>query len=140
MVRTEDHRSVPLQTFKGRWLLLSFDQNTCSPSCVKKLYFMRQIRAAQGAQRERIVSIWLRTEKGAIPAALSTNYPETRFLVASSKDVLANWLPAQAGTTISDHLYLVDPNGNLMMRFPQNPNPGKIRADIAKLLKWSGIG
>jgi len=26
------------------------------------------------------------------------------------------------------------------MRFPKNPEPEKIKADLAKLLKWSRIG
>ena len=43
-------------------------------------------------------------------------------------------------TQLTDHIFLVDPNGNLMMRFPKNPDPAKIKNDLAKLLKWSRIG
>ena len=49
-------------------------------------------------------------------------------------------LPADTGTQITGHIYMVDPNGNLMMRFPKDPNPSKIKGDVTKLLKWSSIG
>jgi hypothetical protein len=50
------------------------------------------------------------------------------------------WLPTANGTKVTDHIYMVDPNGNLMMRFPKDPNPSKIKGDVTKLLKWSSIG
>ncbi|HKT94491.1 MAG TPA: cytochrome C oxidase subunit I, partial [Paraburkholderia sp.] len=52
----------------------------------------------------------------------------------------AAWLPATETTKDTDHIYLVDPNGNLMMRFPANADPSKIKQDVTKLLKWSRIG
>jgi hypothetical protein len=57
---------------------------------------------------------------------------------------VANWLPVDAGTKAEDHIYIIDPRGNLMMRFPVAPDPRqvykKISTDIAKLLKASSIG
>jgi hypothetical protein len=35
---------------------------------------------------------------------------------------------------------MIDPLGNLMMRFPKDPDPRKVNKDIAKLLKASAIG
>ena len=52
---------------------------------------------------------------------------DTRMLVADPKAVAA-WLPADADTQLTDHIFLVDPNGNLMMRFPKDPNPRRSRA------------
>jgi hypothetical protein len=34
----------------------------------------------------------------------------------------------------------VDPLGNLMMRFPKDPDPAKMKKDIIRLLKASRIG
>jgi len=53
---------------------------------------------------------------------------------------LKAWLPVEAGDRAEDHLYLIDPLGNLMMRFPKDADPGKVKKDIAKLLKASAIG
>ena len=41
---------------------------------------------------------------------------------------------------MSDHIYLVDPLGNLMMAFPKHADPSKIKRDLSRLLKWSGTG
>ena len=83
--------------------------------------------------------VWLRSDSSAIPQKVGDVYPDTRKLIADPAAVAA-WLPADAGTQASEHIYLVDPSGNLMMRFPKDPNPSKIKSDITKLLKWSSIG
>ncbi|MCW0072976.1 cytochrome C oxidase subunit I, partial [Burkholderia pseudomallei] len=93
----------------------------------------------QAGERHRITMVWLRSDAGAIPPKVLEAYPDTRRLVADPAAV-APCLPADAGTKHTDHLYMVDPNRNLMMRFPKNPNPSKIKADVTKLLKWSSIG
>jgi hypothetical protein len=53
---------------------------------------------------------------------------------------VAKSLPVPPGTTAADHIYLIDPLGNLMMRFPPDPDPRKMYKDISKLLKASAIG
>ena len=63
----------------------------------------------------------------------------TRF-VRVKPEVLRSWLPVEAGAGMEDHIYMIDPLGNLMMRFPKNADPNKIKKDIAKLLKASSIG
>ncbi|WP_144111045.1 SCO family protein [Paraburkholderia sp. BCC1886] len=138
-VTGEDGKPLALASLRGRWLMISVDGSACDKACVTKLYFMRQIRAAQGPERERVVEVWLRTDAGKVSNVIQTAYPDTQMLVADPAR-LATWLPADAGTSTTDHLYLVDPNGNLMMRFPKDPNPSKIKGDVTRLLKWSSIG
>jgi hypothetical protein len=53
---------------------------------------------------------------------------------------LAQWLSPQAGARLEDHLYLVDPMGNWMMRFPPGQDVAtapKVRADLNRLLRAS---
>ncbi|WP_245616610.1 SCO family protein [Paraburkholderia acidipaludis] len=139
VVTGADGRAVPLATLRGRWLMISVDGGACGEPCVTKLYFMRQIRATQGEERERVVTVWLRTDDAPVADVLKTAYPDTRMLRADPA-ALAQWLPATDTTKDTDHIYLVDPNGNLMMRFPAHPDPSKVKSDITKLLKWSRIG
>ena len=138
-VTGDDGRTVPLTSLHGRWLMLSVDGGACGDACVQKLYFMRQVRATQGAERERIVTVWLRTDDAPVSPVVRRAYPDTRMMRADPA-ALAAWLPATGTTSIADHIYMVDPNGNLMMRFPSQPNPSKIKGDVTKLLKWSSIG
>jgi hypothetical protein len=74
-----------------------------------------------------------------VPEVVRQAYGDTRVLVADPA-ALGAWLPPGPGTSLNQHIFLIDPNGNLMMRFPNNPDPGKIKNDLTKLLKWSGIG
>ena len=139
IVKDETGKPMPLASLRGRWLMVSVDRSACDKTCATKLYFMRQIRATQGGERERMLTVWLRTDAGAVPPVIEQAYPDTLKLIADPA-ALSAWLPADAGTTDTDHIYLVDPNGNLMMRFPKQPDPNKIKSDVTRLLKWSSIG
>lgn len=138
-VRTPNGEIVSMQSFKGKWLMLAVAPSACDQACATKLYFMRQLRVTQGPERDRIQTVWLRTDDKAVPPAVAGAHQDMLFLVAD-RGALADWLPVDTGTTLEDHIFLVDPNGNLMMRFPKNPDPSKIKRDLAKLLKWSGLG
>ncbi|WP_233828070.1 SCO family protein [Paraburkholderia sp. ZP32-5] len=139
VVTGEDGKPLKLASLRGRWLMISVDSSACDKACATKLYFMRQIRATQGPERERVVEVWLRTDAGQVADVIQHAYPDTDMLIADPAQVAA-WLPADTGTRITDHIFLVDPNGNLMMRFPKDANPSKIKSDLTKLLKWSSIG
>lgn len=135
----ETGETLPLTALKGKWLMISADTAACDESCVSKLFYMRQIRVLQGNERTRVETIWLVTDDNAVSDKLDTAYENTRRLRADPV-ALANWLPTQEGTGLRDHIYLVDPLGNLMMAFPKNPDPGRIKSDLTRLLKWSGTG
>ena len=66
-------------------------------------------------------------------------YDGTRMLRVKP-ELLKAWLPVEAGGATSDYLYMIDPLGNLMMRFPKDADPSKVKKDIDKLLKASSIG
>jgi len=53
---------------------------------------------------------------------------------------LSAWLPVEPGRQMQDYLYVIDPIGNLMMRFPADGDPARIRKDIGRLLKASRMG
>ncbi len=135
----ENGARVPLASLRGVWLLVMENGGLCDDACARKLYFMRQVRATQGGERQRIVTVWLRSDARPVDTTLLSAYPDTRRFIVDSAAVEA-WLPADAGTRATDHIYLVDPSGNLMMRFPKDPDPSRIKNDVTKLLKWSSIG
>ena len=138
-VTGEDGKPMKLVSLRGRWLMITVDRSDCDTSCATKLYFMRQIRALQAGESDRIAMVWLRTDANAVSDVIKHAYPDTRMLIADPRQIAA-WLPADASTSDTDHIYVVDPNGNLMMRFPKNPDPYKIKGDVTKLLKVSSIG
>ena len=138
---TDEHgQRVALTTLTGHWLMVVVNPSDCDDTCAKKLYFIRQVRLTQGAERDRVQTVWLRTDSTPVPDKVLNAYEGTRMLVADPA-ALAAWLPAEAGAQDTDHIYLVDPNGNLMMRFPKDADPTKMKRDLAKLLKINtGLG
>ena len=52
----------------------------------------------------------------------------------------AAWLAEFPRTDTAHSLYVVDPLGNLMMRFDARQNPKGLLTDLQKLLKLSHIG
>jgi hypothetical protein len=55
---------------------------------------------------------------------------------------LQTWLQSEQGTTLQDHLYVVDPLGNWMMRFPARidvDQAPKVKRDMERLLRASAF-
>jgi hypothetical protein len=136
---TLDGIPAGLDAFKGKWLMLQVADSECDASCQKKLYDMRQLRLAQGKDMDRVERLWLITDEKPLETLLIREYDGTHMLRVKS-EALKSWLPAESGTTPADHIYMIDPLGNLMMRFPKDADPNKIKKDLARLLKASRIG
>ena len=134
-----DGKPANLEQFKGKWILLQIDSADCQKACAQKLYYMRQLRLTQGKGMDRIERVWLITDDAPLDIAQMKEYDGTQFLRVDAQK-LAAWLPVAEGTKASDHLYMIDPLGNLMMRFPKDPDANKIKKDISRLLKASSIG
>ena len=132
-------KPASLEQFRGKWILLQVDNAGCDKACQQKLYYMRQLRLTQGKDMDRIERVWLVTDDAPLDIGLMKQYDGTHILRVDARK-LAAWLPVAEGTTSSDHLFMIDPLGNLMMRFPKDPDANKIKKDIIRLLKASGIG
>jgi hypothetical protein len=126
---------APLEALRGKWVLVSFDDGACDAYCEKKLYFMRQVRRAQGRNQDRVARLWVVTDGAPARPGLLEAIEGTQL----ARDAgLAARFPAAA--SVRDHLYVVDPLGNLMMRFPRDPDPSRILKDLQRLLRVSQIG
>lgn len=139
---TLDGRPQALEQFKGKWVLLMVGSGACPDVCQKQLFAMRQLRLMQGKEADRIERVWLITDKEPLDTLIIREYDGTHMLRADATTV-NGWLPADTGTTPADHLYMIDPLGHLMMRFPKDPQLQEVRKvykDINKLLKASSVG
>ncbi len=127
-------RAAPLAALKGRWVLVQLDGGACDAYCERKLYFMRLVRRAMGREMRRVERLWIVTD--------STS-PAPRLLEAIEGTTLATGDPGLVAAfpgAPSDHIYLVDPLGNLMLRFPRDPDPSRMIKDLQRLLRYSGFG
>jgi hypothetical protein len=122
--------------FKKKWTMIYIGGGACNSDCRKMLYYMRQVRAAQGAEQDRVERLWIDNDGIEPQKELLDQYPGMDLRICRDKGFLAQFAGGNAGT----HVYMVDPLGNLMMRFPANPEPSRMIKDIKHLLKVSQIG
>jgi hypothetical protein len=138
-VTVPDGSVVPVSGLKDQWLLISVAGGACDAACQQHLYFQRQLRESLGREKERLDWVWLVNDDAPIPAALEPALKGATVLRVSPAD-LAQWLDPMPGQTLADHLYLVDPLGNWMMRFPASMDAagaGKAKLDLERLLRAS---
>src|SRR5512147_3223592 len=133
----ELHARAGLPKLQGKWAFLMVDSGTCDEWCRRKLYIMRQVRLTQGKDMDRIERVWLLDDADVPAAALIGEYAGTHLLQAPSEGLLAK-LPATS--SVRDHIYLVDPLGNLVLRYPRDADPSRIKKDLSRLLRASRIG
>ena len=134
-----DGKPLALDAYKGKWIMLQVAPGDCQQTCKDQLVAMRQLRLMQGKGMERMERVWLITDDMPLDTMLMRVIDGTRFMRVKP-DAVKAWLPVEPGGNVADHMYLIDPLGNLMMRFPKNADPAKVKKDIAKLLKASAIG
>lgn len=136
-----DGTTVPATSLRGSWLMLTVDGGACDEACAKKLWQMRQVRLTTGKDADRVQRIWLIVDQAPLATAVMREYDGTLFLRAGADEVAAFLpLPAEPGARLADHIWLVDPLGNLMMRWPPDADPNRMKKDLVKLLKASKIG
>lgn len=130
---------VTLESYRGKWIMLKAGGSDCAQACQDQLFTMRQLRTMQGKEMDRVERVWLITDEQPLETMLLRVNDGTRMLRAPA-DTVYRWLPVEQGGDAQQHIYIIDPRGNLMMRFPHNPDPSKMKKDIGKLLKASAIG
>jgi len=139
---TLDGQPFDLRSLRGKWVLLSVDQAECPESCARKLFVARNSHASQGKNVERVARVWLITDDAPVPDKVLEAYKGTVMLRAQPAQLRA-FLPVESGADAQGLLapiWLMDPLGNLMMRFPANADGTAVRQDLSKLLSNSRIG
>jgi hypothetical protein len=125
-----DGKAMPLRSLRGQWLLVSVAGGACDAACESHLYLQRQLREGMGKDKDRVDWVWLVPDGAPIRPSLIPALAQATVLRVDGAQ-LAQWLAPAPGQQLPDHLYLVDPMGNWMMRFPAI-KPGTIDTAAAK--------
>jgi hypothetical protein len=146
---TLNGRPVALSDFAGKWLMVKVGGSACDATCHDQMFAIRQVRSMQGKEMDRIERVWLITDKEPLTTMVIRELDGVQMLRADPAAVAA-WLPVAPDAPLDGAIWLVDPLGHLMMRFPAVPasmpeadklaHYAKVKKDIAKLLKASAIG
>lgn len=130
----ENNTIYRARNMHGKWSLITIDSGQCDEYCQKKLYQMRQVRLVQNTEKDRLGRVWLIDDDHLPKEEIKYEYDGTVLLSAKGSDFLKEFPATQSQ---HDHIYVVDPMGNLMMRFPKDADPSKISKDMKHLLKLS---
>ena len=136
-------RPLGADSLRGKWTMVYLDPAECAAACRDALYKMRQVRLALGEDMHRVQRMLVLADSrptAELESLIRGEYAGTMLVMtpdspASRKEVLSRF-----GDPPGAAVYLVDPRGNLMMRYaPQVPAKGMLK-DLQRLLKASWIG
>jgi hypothetical protein len=145
LIQPPRHLPAPLAKLKGQWLLVSVAGGACDAVCEKNLYLQRQIRESLGKEKGRVDWVWLIDDAAAVRPEIQRGLTNATVMNVD-RAVVAQWLAPESGHSLHDHIYLVDPMGNWMMRFPAAESGSravdtaaakKLKRDLDRLLRAS---
>lgn len=131
--------TVALPSLRGQWLLVAVASAACDARCEENLYLQRQLRESLGREKERVDRVWLVTDAAPVAARLRAALAQATAL-RISRAALSQWLAPAEGHALEDHLYLVDPQGNWMLRFPaamDRADAARAKRDLERVLRAS---
>ncbi len=136
-----DGSQVNLRSLKGQWLLMSVSSGGCDDTCAQHLYLQRQLREGLGKEKDRVDWVWLVNDTVPVADAIQPALKGATVLRVPATE-LAQWLQPAAGESLNSHLYVVDPIGNWMMRFPAKVDKSSapnVKRDLERLLRASAF-
>ena len=136
-----DGTPVAKDLLRGRWTYVYFSPRACTEKCRQALISLRQVRLAAGKDRHRVRYVFVVTARTADPALanLQREHPQGRFVTGAS-EILAGFAKQfESADSGRGRIYLVDPLGNLMMSYPRDADPSRMRKDLARLLDRKSV-
>jgi hypothetical protein len=138
-LHTLQGKSFGAAQWKDKWSLVYIGQQGCDADCTAQLHDLRQIHASLHKEITRVQRVLLIASVGEDGnlASVQQQYPDLVILAGPGAQQLAGQF-GSAGQT--GNVYLVDPLGNVMMRYPQGYQAKGLRKDLMRLLTYSWAG
>ncbi|NWG87605.1 MAG: hypothetical protein HXY26_08895 [Hydrogenophilaceae bacterium] len=134
-LQAADGSPFDLASLRGKWVLLLVQAGDCDDACRQNLYLMRQVRQATGREQGRIERLLIAERP--LAGELATEHVGLKQARYGKLAALGSPL---AGGDALGRVYLVDPLGRLVLRYPQAPDGSRMLKDVQRLLKYSQIG
>jgi len=127
----------------GKWAVVYPLTSPCLSPCMANVESLRQIHRATGRRQNMLTIVPLLAESEASTAVdtLLEIYPafspamDEGGSVAGQLAQIGDRTPD--GERIDGQAFLVDPSGNIMMRYAAGFDPRDLNKDLKRLLKWS---
>ena len=140
-----DKKTFDVKQLEGKWWLVYASPAKCQQTCHDILYNIRQIRTALGKDTPRVERLFLAhpgCPQSVCETYLSENYPDMQRLTLADKEyeTLLNQISNSSAKDLVGELYIIDPQGNIMMHYDADMEAKSILSDLKRLLKVSKIG
>ena len=119
---------------RGKWVMLVAYADRDELALKDRLYALRQVRLTTGKDMDRIERVLVLIDTDAPSSELLAQHQGMWVLRITREQWQSRWAQPE------DRILMVDPLGNLMMRFPALADPNKMKKDVAKLLRASRVG
>jgi cytochrome oxidase Cu insertion factor (SCO1/SenC/PrrC family) len=135
-------QKLPANILRGKWTMVFIGDGACDNRCRDALTLMRQTRLALNDDITRVQRLFL----------VSGNCCDSNYLDQEQRGLLLGRIDTPEGKTLLEtfpdgaqapshgRIYLVDPLGNLMMKYEPDAPQKALLEDLKKLLKLSHIG
>lgn len=119
-----------------RWMLVYYHPASCAEVCLENLYWLRQIRRAQDRHQPDVGLVFAARE----PASADTRDHilglAGDFLILAGPEAETFWTQLP-GDGVNAAFFILDPVGNIIMRYPEDADHNGIRRDLRRLLTWT---
>ena len=139
-LRDEENQLIPRDTLTYKWRMISFVGADCDESCNKRIHDMRQIHKSLAKDQHRVIRmiVHLDAPSTELNALIAREYPNALNMYGDEKDISSAL--GDSARIHQNETYIMDPIGNVMMRFTQDQPNQLLLKDLKKLLKVSQIG
>jgi hypothetical protein len=127
----------PVTRLRGHWSLIYFGPGGCRDTCAERVRAGRQIRLALGKEMTRVQRVFCVTD-GAAPSAELVEGNQGLVIVTDVASSLV--IGRTLGQRADGDIFLADPLGNPVLRFPADTAMSDVLKDLQHLLRNSEIG
>ena len=133
-----DGRPLPTADLQGRWLLAMPAVGACDSTCARRLEEVRNVHVALNKEQKRVQRVLFSSGvSGPALAELQGQFPELLVVTMPDDAPGAPWHEVLDARGYG--LYVVDPLGNVMMRYPEPTDMRGALKDLERLLKYSWV-
>lgn len=142
LLHTAQGKEFTAQQWQKIWSIVMVDTTGCATPCQTQVHLLKQLHTTLNKDIKRVQRVLLASGhlKAEAFDALQKQYPDLIILGGTDPDTANLASQFNINEQITGNVYLVDPQGNLMMTYPSDMNPKGMQVDLKKLLKnsWAG--
>jgi protein SCO1 len=141
----QNGKTVRLSDFRGKYVLLYFGYTHCTTECPASMAILAKALTLLGTDADNVQIILIATDPPRdTPQAMGefVGRFDSSFIGATGSQAALEQVWADYGVTVLDggethssYIYLIDPQGNLVMTYPYPSTPEGIAADLRLLFK-----